>query len=232
MNISYTGPEIWYVTDVIIFHFGPFLSFYHPLTAHAWQTEFFVISDNFLSIYPLKTQKLKFWKNEKNAWKYYHFTQVYQKLGSCYTVPEVVRHGCNCYLSFWTYFCLFTPITAWKMKISKKMKKTPSDVIILHMRTKNYDHMVYCSWDMARDRCNCYFSFWAIFCPFTPVTCPKNQNFKKKKKPGDFIILHMCTKSYDRWCTVPEKRCATDRWTDGRADRKSDTQRWVPHLKI
>ena len=123
MNISYTGPEIWYVTDVIIFQFGPFLSFYHPLTAHAWQTEFFVISDNFLSIYPLKTQKLKFWKNEKNAWKYYHFTQVYQKLGSCYTVPEVGRHGCNCYFSFWTYFCLFTPITAWKMKISKKWKK-------------------------------------------------------------------------------------------------------------
>ena len=21
---------------------------------------------------------------------------------------------------------------------------------------------------MARDRCDCHFSFWAIFCPFTP----------------------------------------------------------------
>ena len=81
---------------------------------------------------------------------------------------------------------------------------------------------------MVRDRCN-YFSFWAIFCPFTSVcyTVPeiwcvkdviviihfglffallpppppnslKNQNFKKmKKKPGDIIILQMCTKNYD-----------------------------------
>ena len=31
-----------------------------------------------------------------------------------------------------------------------------------------------------------------------------------------------------RWCTVPEKWCATD----GRTDRKSDTERWVPQLKI
>ena len=35
---------------------------------------------------------------------------------------------------------------------------------------------------------------------------------------------------------VPEIWCATDgqtdRWTDGWTDRKSDIQRWVPHLKI
>ena len=34
---------------------------------------------------------------------------------------------------------------------------------------------------MTSDTCNCYFSFWAIFCPFTP-TCLKNENFKKMKK--------------------------------------------------
>ena len=26
------------------------------------------------------------------------------------------------------------------------------------------------------------FLFWAIFCPFTPLTCPKNENFKKPEK--------------------------------------------------
>ena len=43
---------------------------------------------------------------------------------------------------------------------------------------------------MMHDRCNCYFSFWAIFCPFTPLlTVPKNQNLNKMKKtPGDIII--------------------------------------------
>ena len=32
------------------------------------------------------------------------------------------------------------------------MKKTPGDIIILHMCTKNYDQMMYGSWDMVRDR--------------------------------------------------------------------------------
>ena len=68
----------------------------------------------------------------------------------------------------------------------------------LHKCTKNHEHMLYCFWDMAHDRCNLYFSFGAIFCPFTPLTCPKNENFKKiKKTPGDMIILHKCTKNHD-----------------------------------
>ena len=52
----------------------------------------------------------------------------------------------------------------------EKPKKTPGDIIILHKCTKNHDHMLYCSLDMAYNRCNCYFSFWAIFCHFTSLT--------------------------------------------------------------
>ena len=73
------------------------------------------------------------------------------------------------------------------------------------MCTKN--HVMYGSWDTEWDRHN-ILSFWAIFCSFNS---PKNQNFKKiyKKKPGDIINLHMCTKNdqflrYAVW------------WTDGR----------------
>ena len=80
---------------------------------------------------------------------------------------DMVRDGCNCHFSFWAIFCLFTPLTAQKIKFSKKFKKIPGDAIILHNCTKNYDHMVYRSWDMEHGRCSCYFSFWAIFCPFT-----------------------------------------------------------------
>ena len=55
---------------------------------------------------------------------------------------------------------------------------------------------------MAHDGCNCYFSFWNIFCPFTPPphppanppNRPKNERFKV---PGDIIILHNCTKNHD-----------------------------------
>ena len=85
-------------------------------------------------------------------------------------------------------FCHFGPLFALlppknqKIKILKKWKKSPGDIIILHKCTKNHDHMLYCSWDMVCDRCNCYFSFWTIFCPFVPLTSPKKENFKKKQK--------------------------------------------------
>ena len=58
-----------------------------------------------------------------------------------------------------------------------------------------------------------FFSFWTIFCPFTPPTPsdnPENQNFEKMKiAPGDIIILHNSTindnhmiyGSWDMMCT-------------------------------
>ena len=53
------------------------------------------------------------------------------------------------------------------------MKKIPGHFIILHKCTKDHDHMLYCSWDMTRDGCNCYFSFWPIFLPFYYCNRPK-----------------------------------------------------------
>ena len=61
-----------------------------------------------------------------------------------------------------------------------------------------------------------YFSFWAIFCSFTPLTTQKKLKKTKKKTPGDIIILHMCIKNYDHVCTVAEIWCATDEQTDRR----------------
>ena len=51
---------------------------------------------------------------------------------------------------------------------------------------------------MAHDRCNCYFSFWAIFCPFTSLTAPKIKILQKQKKTSGDIILHKRTKNYDQ----------------------------------
>ena len=66
------------------------------------------------------------------------------------------------------------------MKISKnKMKKSHGD-IILQKCTKNHDYKLYRSSDMAHDRCNCYFSFWTIFCPFTPYQ-PEKLKFQKNE---------------------------------------------------
>ena len=43
------------------------------------------------------------------------------------------------------HFLAFYTLTTQKIKILKKIKKTPGD--ILHMFTQNYDYMLPCSWD-------------------------------------------------------------------------------------
>ena len=83
------------------------------------------------------------------------------------------------------YLLPFTPLTTQKIKILKKWKKIPIDIIILHMCTINENHMMYVSRDMERDRHN-LFSFWIIFCPFTQ----KIKILKKWKKCLEISLLH------------------------------------------
>ena len=84
------------------------------------------------------------------------------------------------------------------MKIKKKMKIKAGDMTIFHKCTKDHNHILYYSWEMACDGCNCFFFIVGYFLPFYYRNSPKNQNFKKMKKlPGDIILLLMCTKIYD-----------------------------------
>ena len=73
--------------------------------------------------------------------------------------------------SFWPIICPFNPLTIWKIKILT-LKKTPRDIITLHISTTNNNHMMYVSWDMQHDRHN-FLSFWTVFFPFTPLMVPK-----------------------------------------------------------
>ena len=65
--------------------------------------------------------------------------------------------------------------------------------------------MLYCSWNMVRDRCNFYFSFWATFCSFTSPPSHNNQekqNFEKMKKNSwryHFTHVYHKWRSYDVW---------------------------------
>ena len=43
---------------------------------------YFPLWAKFCPFTPLTAQKMKIKKNEKNTWRYYHLTQVYQKSGS------------------------------------------------------------------------------------------------------------------------------------------------------
>ena len=192
---------------------------------------------------------MKIAKNEKGASRYHHLHKCAKNHDHMlYCSWDMFRDRCNCYFSFWAFYPLNSP----KNETLMKMKKSPGHIIVLQNCTKNHDHMLYCSWDMAcdrcnrffsfwaifrpfiplaaremkifdtrgdiilhqcaknhddilncswdmaRDTCNCYFSFWAIFCSFTPLTAQKIKISKKwKKAPGDINILNLCTKNYD-----------------------------------
>ena len=80
-------------------------------------------------------------------------------------LPEIWSVTDRIFCHFGTFFALFPPNNP-KNKTFQKMKKIPGGIITLHKCAKNHDHMLYGSWDMVHNGCKCYFSFWAIFCPF------------------------------------------------------------------
>ena len=122
------------------------------------------------------------------------------------------------FLSFWTiFFPFYPPNNPKNQNFEELKKKNPGDIIILHKCTKNHDQMLHCSFDMANNKYNYYFSFWAIFCPFNSLTAQKIKIFKKWKKPLEISSFYIC---------VP-KVWSDDVWflrygvqqTDGQMDR-------------
>ena len=63
-------------------------------------------------------KKSKFWKNEKNAWRCYHFTHVYHKWQSYVMYGSWdMEHDRQNILSFCTISCPFIPLKTRKIKI-------------------------------------------------------------------------------------------------------------------
>ena len=123
---------------------------------------------------PLTARKIKIsekWKKHLEISSFYTIAPKLMIIG--YTVREIWCVMDVIVFFIVDIFCTFTPLKAQKTKISKKKKKSPGDVIILHKCAKNIDYMLYCSWDMAHDICSCCFSFWAFFCPITSLTAQK-----------------------------------------------------------
>ena len=130
--------------------------------------------------------------------------------------------GCKYYFSFWAIVCSFIPLPPLPLprppnslnnENFKTMKETPGDIIISHKCTKNHDHMPHCSWDMVCEGCNCCFSFWAIFCPFTPLTAQNTEiskKWKKKKKHLEISFYTSVPKVMLKCCTAPDIWCLTD----------------------
>ena len=110
---------------------------------------------------------------------------------------------------------------------NQNFEKMKNGGIILHKCSKNRDHMLYCSWDMAFDGCKFYFSFWAIFYPFTPLTTRKIKVSKKQKKHLEISFYMFSQKIMITWCMFHEIWCVTD----GQMDKRTVVQKkW--HVEV
>ena len=116
------------------------------------------------------------------------------------------------------FFVILGHLLSFDPPNNPKNQNLNRDIIILHLCTKNDDHMVYGFWYIKHNR-QIFLSFWAIFCPFYPPNNPENQNFEKMKEtPGDIIILHMST--------INENHMMYDSW-DMECDRQNVFSSWV-----
>ena len=99
--------------------------------------------------------------------------------------------------SYWSIFCTFTPLTAWKKKLSKTWKK--------HLKISFYTsvpkimitgYTVPGIWHMTDVTVT--FWFWAIFCLFTPLTAQKIKMKDMKKKTKKLWRYHHFTQVYQK----------------------------------
>ena len=119
------------------------------------KTGLFVILGNFMPFYlPITIQKIKTIKKilKKCAINKDHNHLMYRSWHIRCNRPN--------FLSFWVIFCPFTFDHPENQNF--EIKKTPKDIIILHMCTINDNQMMYVSWDMQCYGHN-FLSFWAIF---------------------------------------------------------------------
>ena len=132
------------------------------------QTESFVILDCFCPfIPPYRPRKSKFWKNEKNTWRYYHFINVYNKWQS-YDVwflrYEVQRTE---FFVILDHFLSFYPLTTQKIKMLKKLKKKKLEILSFYtcvLWMKIIWRMVTEIWSMT-DRILCHFGQISLLHP-------------------------------------------------------------------
>ena len=157
------------------------------------------------------------------------------------TVPEIRCVTDKIVISYFGLSFVLLPPNSPKTQNFEKMKKTPGDIIILHMGTKNYDQMMYASWDMVPDGCN-YFSFLAIFYLFTPLTAWKIKILKKWKKCLEISFYICVPRIMIWWCMVLEICCLTYVIVISHfglffallpnSPKNQDFEKWKKHLEI
>ena len=139
----------------------------------SWDIKFFVILGYFLTFDPPNNPEIQNFEKIKKI-IILHISSINENHDVC-MIPEIWSVTDRIFSHFGPFFALLhssplqQPLTAWNMKKSKKWKNCLEiwDIIILHKCTKNHDHMLYCSWDMARDTYFFFHSglFFAVLLP-------------------------------------------------------------------
>ena len=107
----------------------------------------FVILDHFCPFTSLTIQKIKILKKMKKMPEHIIILHKCNKNHDhmLYCSRDMVHDGCNFYFSFYAFCLPFYPPNILKNHDLEKVKKNAEYIIILHMRTKNYDQMMYSS---------------------------------------------------------------------------------------
>ena len=93
----------------------------------------------------------------------------------------------------------------------EKMKKSNGDIIILHVCTKNHNHMMFDSWDREWDGWN-FCDFGPFFALSPPLTTQKIKILKKLKKDPEMPSFYTCVpKITITWCMLPGILSAIER---------------------
>ena len=192
-------PEIWSTTEIIFCHSGPFFALLLPYGPrnqnfqrngkNIWRYNHFTNISNSHMRYGSSNMKCN-GQNFLSSWavscsftpltnpKNDNFEKMKKKPGDI-----IILHRCNINENHMMYdswdtdpngqnvFALLPPNNLKNQNFEKLEKKTPGNIIILHMCTKNHVPMLHCFLDVAH--WFNYFSFWAIFCPFTSLTTKK-----------------------------------------------------------
>ena len=139
--------------DITILHMCP--SNDNHMMYCSWDMEcnkqYFILG-HFLPFYLTKNLKNKFFsKIEKKQQEMSSFyTCVPQMTIIWYMVPDI--WSMTQFFVMADYFLHFHPLTTRENQNFEKMKKTPWDIIILHMCNINENHRAYGSWDMEPNR--------------------------------------------------------------------------------
>ena len=117
------------------------------------RTEFFVILDYFCPFTPLTTPQIKILKKMKKTSGDIIISQKCTKKHDqmLHCSLDTTRDGCSFYFSFWDIFSPFNPLMTPKNQNLKREWKKHMEISLFYTCTKNYDHMMYGSWDLVRD---------------------------------------------------------------------------------